>query len=52
MFAKDAWERAGFDFNLMARYSRLLAKPAPTLFLSIIWVNDIAEGFYAEGKTL
>jgi hypothetical protein len=41
MFATDAWKRAGFDFNLMAWYSNFLAKPAPTLFVSIIWVNDI-----------
>ena len=43
MFATDAWERAGFDFNFMAGYFRLLAKPAPTLFVSIIWVNDVSQ---------
>lgn len=41
MFAMDAGERAGFDFNLMAGDSKLLAKLAPTVFVSIIWVNAV-----------
>ena len=43
MFATDARERAGFDFNFISGYSHLLAPPAPTPFGANICVNDITR---------